>query len=261
MVWGERWALWGAMCAVAFVVGCGADEGGQSNGEPDDVMEAPEEWGQDPIDEPDVVEDVVDVVEDEPDMMMEEEPACEQVWVPAGAGSIFAYEASRPDANDVNPGQDGSAACSRPGVIPWTGVTWQEAVDACESIGAQLCGGVQWDEACKGPGRAIFPYGADYDPNVCNVLESPDGCLNPGSQCRVVATGVYEGCVSEAGAFDMSGNVAEWVADLRPFGEEAYDVRGGSYLSADDNTIRCRNANVSKEPGFTNPDLGFRCCK
>ncbi len=241
--------------APAGVVDAGADV----DDEVEDVeLEAPdlgEEVGE--VDAPGGEDVAVDVV-DEPVEEVGEE-GCAVAWVSMGDFEIFKYEASRSDATASDQGSAVGAACSVAGVVPWTQVTWLEARASCEAAGARLCLGVEWDGGCRGAGRAIFPYGQTYDPQACNTLESPDGCLM--GNCQVVATGSYPACVSEGGAFDMSGNVAEWVEDQRPFGEEAYDVRGGSYLSSDDNTIRCRNANLSRAPGFTNPDLGFRCCR
>ena len=153
----------------------------------------------------------------------------------------------------------GASVCSRPGVLPWVNVSWDEARAACAAVGASLCSGSAWNAACRGQDRASYPYGDEYDPDACNVLESPDGCLN---QCRVVPTGSYESCVSAAGAYDMSGNVAEWVEDQRPFGGEVeYEVRGGSYYSADDATIQCRDGHIWRPPGDRSPELGFRCCR
>lgn len=248
--------------AVALVVGCGGGSSGAAAGGGVDAGVSDAAEADEPSEPADVA--VSDLGEDEvgdaggaltEDARSE---VCEQVWRQLGGFEMFAFEASRPDATAQAAGEDGASVCSREGVLPWTEVSWVEAAEACESIGARLCTGAEWDGGCRGEGRAIFPYGQDYDPEACNVLESPDGCFNA---CRLVTTGQYERCVSASGVHDMSGNAAEWVADRRPFGDEAYDVRGGSYFSADDNTIRCRNANLSREPTFTNPDLGFRCCR
>ncbi len=222
---------------LSFASGCGEEMGTEeSRSEPE-------------VAQPDMAE---------PEMVEEPEAGCEVLWVSGETVSIFAHEASRPDATVDTPGADSTAVCSRAGVLPWTDVSYDEATAACESIGARLCEGAEWNSACKGADLAIYPYGAMYEPETCNVLESPDGCLG---ECRLVATGVYERCVSAVGAFDMSGNAAEWVADQRPFGEEVFDIRGGSYFSANDNTIRCRNGQVWGMRNEKRPDLGFRCCR
>lgn len=52
---------------------------------------------------------------------------------------IDIHAASRRDATDQSPGRDESFATSRPGVIPWTNLTFQEAVEACGRAGKVLC--------------------------------------------------------------------------------------------------------------------------
>lgn len=210
--------------------------------------------------EDDVSADVAEDVEpDAPDW------PCEVAWVPIKPNTtqgveIFAYEASRLDATDAVQGSDISIACSQPGVQPWTDVNYNQAIQACASVGGRLCTGAEWDDACTGPGGAQpYPYGDRYDPDACNVLESPNGCLT--GSCSTAPTGAYERCRSPIEVFDLSGNVSEWVVDQRPFGEEAFDVRGGSYQSANDNTIRCRNAQLSMPRESSMPTLGFRCCR
>ena len=84
-----------------------------------------------------------------------------------GAVTIFAYEASRPGATAVLEGRDPNPdddiqnylegrACSRPGVLPWSDVSWREAAEACENAGARLCTAVEWSAAC-GADNQDFP--------------------------------------------------------------------------------------------------------
>ncbi len=222
----------------------GGDDVGGTDGSPDTSVD---------VVASDVAEEI-DAGPDSADVAPDADDGCAQ-WV----GNVFQYEASRPDATAESHGLDGASVCSRAGVLPWVEVTWAEASAACATLGATLCSGPAWDAACKGEGGSRYPYGADYDPDACNVLESPDGCLNA---CRVAATGQYDRCVSAAGALDMSGNVGEWVADERPFGQELqYEVRGGSYFSANDATIQCRDGHTWRTPDTRSPELGFRCCR
>jgi formylglycine-generating enzyme required for sulfatase activity len=230
----------------------------------------PETTGGDPADTgtvedagADGAEEVADAADGSDDDMGRDAADVEPDAAPEGCiewvGEVFKFEASRPDATVDSHGLDGSAACSRSGVLPWVDVTWEEASAACASVGASLCAGPVWDAACKGEGGTRYPYGDAYDSDACNVLESPDGCLNA---CRAVPTGTYLACVSAAGAHDMSGNVGEWVADPRPFGDDVeYEVRGGSYFSADDATIQCRDGHTWRPPETRSPELGFRCCR
>lgn len=245
-------SLW-HLFAILACCGCSETSGGDTPGpdaSEDAITDGPAPDAPPDLASPDVDSEVTqDVAPDSVDAGTE----C-VVW----AGNVFAHEASRSDATLSSHGQAASV-CSRAGVLPWVEVTWEEAGAACAAIGATLCEGAAWNAACRGEGGTRYPYGETYDPDVCNVLESPDGCLN---ECRVAATGQYAGCVSAAGAFDMSGNVAEWVADRRPFGEaDEYEVRGGSYYSANDATIQCRDGHTWRPPQTRSPELGFRCCR
>jgi hypothetical protein len=69
-------------------------------------------------------------------------------------------------------------------------------------------------------GGGDFPYGKEFDAGRCNT-EDADG------EARSVAEGgKFARCRSAVGAYDMSGNVAEWTSDQT--------VRGGDYTSADE---------------------------
>jgi len=263
-----RLAFGAGICLIslAFVAvpGCSdeaAEGGGADAGEDVAVVEdtASQDVGED-IDA--AVEDVADEEDAVEDVALP--PGCGPAWASTDPGTgvaaqIFIYEASRPDATADSPGVEGGVVCSRAGVIPWTDVTWDEAVAACATVGARLCPGAEWDNGCYGEGRTSYPYGNTYDPNACNVLESPDGCLT--GTCRLVPTGSYPRCRSASSALDMTGNASEWVGDQRTFGDEMYDVRGGHYASADDANIRCRNAHFWRERTYHDPMLGFRCCR
>lgn len=237
---------------IAALAGCSDPAGGGSAQDAGDVGAGADAGA-------DIREDGPDAALDTPDAEGDAEPDTAEhscvVWV----GDVFKYEASRPDATPTSHGLASDTVCSQAGRLPWVDVTWEEASAACASVGATLCDGVVWNAACRGEGDTRYPYGDDYEPEACNVLESPDGCLNA---CRVVPTGSYERCVSALGALDMSGNVGEWVADERPFGEDVqYEVRGGSYFSADDATIQCRDGHTWRPPDTRSPELGFRCCR
>jgi hypothetical protein len=72
-----------------------------------------------------------------------------QEFVTVNGVTIMKYEASRPDATAAGQGTDAGWACSRPGALPWTNVTWPQAQDACEAIGARLCTEAEWEYTCS----------------------------------------------------------------------------------------------------------------
>ncbi len=129
------------------------------------------------------------------------------------------------------------------GRMPETGVSFAQAAAECRTRGARLCSESEWEAACRGEGDSSYPYGSSYRRGVCNTDTSHSGAITVAGQLAE--------CVSAAGAYDMSGNVAEWVADET--------LRGGSALDRSDG--RCsRSRRVPKQhlEGFS--DVGFRCC-
>lgn len=90
-------------------------------------------------------------------------------------------------------------AVSIPGVTPSTFIRWYQAAAAARNSGKRLPTNQEWQVAAFGTPDT---GGADNGSTTCNT----DG---PG----VNPTGSRSACVSDVGAFDMVGNVWEWVAD------------------------------------------------
>ncbi|MBA3396235.1 MAG: hypothetical protein H0T89_26630 [Deltaproteobacteria bacterium] len=74
-----------------------------------------------------------------------------QQWVtiPGSTKEIMKYEASRPDARAAADGTQTTHVCSRPGVLPWTNITYPQAVAACSGVGATLCSEAEWQSMCS----------------------------------------------------------------------------------------------------------------
>jgi len=190
-----------------------------------------------------------------------EEPSCPQETVVAGSLEIFAHEASRPGATRKSQGSGGDRACSGRGVLPWTRITRAQAEALCRASGFSLCTRLEWQRACGGPQQQPYPYGSRETAQICNDYLA--------GSTRPLPAGEKQGCVSPEGAYDMVGNVWEWVLpDADPgaaaAGEELY--AGGSYkvtqLSRSLHPNRCDSeVRPASGSGYQAEDVGFRCCR
>ncbi|MBT8495226.1 MAG: formylglycine-generating enzyme family protein, partial [Deltaproteobacteria bacterium] len=90
--------------------------------------------------------------------------------------------------------------------------------------------------------KATYPYGVAFAADKCNVDRN--------AIRDIVATGSFAECVSAAGIFDASGNVAEWVEGRYSYGGSAQDRTPG----------RCPERKAWPNPEHKQPDVGFRCC-
>lgn len=151
-------------------------------------------------------------------------PACQgngsgDAMVAAGAVCIDKYEASvwsSPTGgtqygigSDDYPCDDEGHDCTNiyarsvPGEAPSRYITYFQAQQALANVGKRLPSNAEWQQAVAGSPDP----GPDNDTTDCHV----DG--GPGAP---IATGSRSACVSRFGAFDMVGNVSEWVADWVP---------------------------------------------
>jgi hypothetical protein len=190
------------------------------------------------------------------------------VRVPAGNGvpafTMFAYEASRPDADGATAGQSFARACSKSGALPWADVDYATALAACRAANMTLCGAVQWQRACEAGAHDPYPYGALYDAARCNGQDyDPDPGV-AGNQDRAIPTGSLATCRrswGNAGAiYDLSGNLWEWTTeDVSPAGDgSARALRGGSYGNVAGG-LTCQ-FEYATPVDAARENVGFRCC-
>lgn len=172
---------------------------------------------------------------------------------------IDIHAASRPDATATSRGLDGSFATSRPNVVPWTNLTFREAVEACSRAGKFLCTS---DEL-----RAIAPSSAGLSRAVFDETEIV--ALSPTSDVTAVShqfkrfnpRELLQG--TEKLAYpESSGSVAYWTASPK-FDDKNVDptiplllgrisgdaVAGGVLTTA-----------PVLDPEYKHPLVGFRCC-
>jgi hypothetical protein len=98
-------------------------------------------------------------------------------------------------------------AVSIPGVMPSRFLNWFQAAAAARNSGKRLVTNAEWQAAALGTPDPHESGGADNGSTTCNTDN-----LAPGP----TATGSRSECVSDVGAFDMVGNIEEWVADWVP---------------------------------------------
>lgn len=102
------------------------------------------------------------------------------------------------------------------GVTPSSFITLYQAAQACANVGKRLPTTTEWQTAASGT-----PSGTG---------DGTTGCNSANTNTSVGVTGAAASCVSSTGAFDMVGNLWEWVADL--------DTAGGTFSSTDSATAR-----------------------
>jgi formylglycine-generating enzyme required for sulfatase activity len=167
---------------------------------------------------------------------------------------------------------------------PVVGVNWYDAKAYCAFRGKRLPTEAEWEKAARGPQGNLYPWGNEFDPAKVNFGKHHEATMpvnaNPAG-------------VSYYGAYNMAGNVFEWVADwydplyygrlettVNPTGPveplwmggtgtyvdrltvgEKRVIRGGSWI-APEGTVRAThrfwNHPLNNSYGV---GLGFRCAK
>jgi formylglycine-generating enzyme required for sulfatase activity len=152
---------------------------------------------------------------------------------------------------------------------PVWGVTYEECERFASWMGKRL-GLVcrlpteeEWEYAARGPEQFRYPYGNDFDPSRCNVLESGIGSTTPVDRFAASPSGF--------GICDMAGNVEEWTSSrYAPYpggtrvddalteecGPDYHVLRGGSFSRTGDLT-RCARRH-GPHPGAVYRFRGFR---
>jgi formylglycine-generating enzyme required for sulfatase activity len=110
---------------------------------------------------------------------------------------------------------------------PVTAVTWQDAVDYCQWLATKIGATVrlpleaEWELAARGPQGLKYPWGNDWDDRAA-ASETKHGFIH--------AVKSYPAGRSPCGAYDMAGNVWEWVGDARDSGDNANNrvIKGGA---------------------------------
>jgi formylglycine-generating enzyme required for sulfatase activity len=126
-------------------------------------------------------------------------PFCVDVYE-ASPGEGCPYDKPRSqDETNLNIADQDCMPASVPNTHPWTNVTQPQAALLCERAGKQLLSPGAWYVAARGTPDSA----ATLNEEQCNISANrADGPALTGSGMR---------CVSDTGAYDMIGNVWEWV--------------------------------------------------
>jgi len=189
-------------------------------------------------------------------------------------------------------------ARSAAGVFPQGYISRVEAAAACKRAGKRLCSRNEWLRACQGKRWWTWPYGATAKRGKCNNgkvhllsqmfgtqgrswkydehFNSPRLNQEPGFLAKA---GEYAECSNAEGAFDMVGNLHEWVSDsvddafVESFEAEEVERRtqphrtgngvfmGGFFSTTSELGPGCKYTTIAHEPTYHDYSTGFRCCR
>jgi formylglycine-generating enzyme required for sulfatase activity len=179
-------------------------------------------------------------------------------------------------AHPLGPGSSVNGKMDHPVVH----VTWNDAKAYAVWAGKRLPAEAEWEKACRGTDKRIFPWGNKWNDNYCNnarlnlsylVGFMPDFFNGRGT---IPAGKIPEGA-SPSGVMDMSGNVWEWCSDWyskdyynysppeNPGGPEKGEkkiLKGGSWYYENPAYLRV-SIKLAEFPGTRNFMIGFRCVK
>ena len=152
-------------------------------------------------------------------------------------------------------------------IFPVVGVTWYEAEAYCRWLATQLQAGAipqgytlrlpqdrEWERAARGVDGLEYPWGEGFQKDAANTWESnPDKSSGVGGTTAVCT---FQQGISPVGAWDMSGNIWEWIATWYDDDQRYRVVRGGSWIGYQ---WFARGSFVNwSTPLMFNDDLGFR---
>ena len=155
---------------------------------------------------------------------------------------------------------------------PVIGVSWDSAVAYAAWHGMRLPTEAEWEKAARGTESKQWPWGDTFTQRIKGATVHANVWKQSGSHLQPVGT--FPTGTSPYGAYDMAGNVWEWVADWysdtyyrrspdqNPKGPAAGSrrvVKGGSWLNPE-MFARC-STRIGQYPAIGTSFIGFRLAK
>jgi iron(II)-dependent oxidoreductase len=154
---------------------------------------------------------------------------------------------------------------------PQVGVPWYTADFICRLRNARLPTEAEWEYAASGPDKSVFPWGDSFN---LDFIQHPDP-----QYPQTYPVGTIPKNRSWVGAFDMTGNVAEWVegrfivrilSNIDPKDwptpmpintlESSRMTKGGFWNSPFWNLTNFYRQQQTS-PEVMSPNIGFRCAR
>jgi formylglycine-generating enzyme required for sulfatase activity len=172
------------------------------------------------------------------------------------------------DRYEVTNEQYGSIGCvessSEPNQ-PRNCVDWIDATAHCENRGARLPTEREWEYGARGPDNFTYPWGNAFAANSVVFLDN--------AGVETASVGSRPNGLSWVGAFDMAGNLWEWMStifyDYPYVGDDGREdrnninegrvLRGGSFINGS-SAFRAAMRGWNFPNGQDN-ETGFRCAR